>query len=103
VAASDELAFLKIRFKKPDAGTSELLSLPVTDALKREFAAAPDDVRFSVAVAAFGQKLRDADALANFGFEQIGEIANAAKGKDEFGYRGEFVGLVRLAGAMAGR
>jgi len=102
-AANGELGFLKMRFKKADADTSELLSLPVTEHLRTEFDSAPTDVRFSVAVAAFGQKLRDADALAGFGFGRIGEIANAAKGTDEFGYRGEFVGLVRLAAALAGK
>ena len=53
-----------------------------------------------MAVAAFGQKLRDEDATATFGYDRIQEIANAARGADPFGYRAEFLSLVRLAAAM---
>ena len=66
------------------------------------FAAADADRRFSVAVAAFGQKLRNTDQLASFGYDQILEIATAARGADPFGYRSEFLSLVRLASALSG-
>lgn len=59
-------------------------------------------MRFSVAVAAFGQKLRGADALAGFGWEAISDMAAKAKGADTFGYRAEFLRLVRLAKGLAG-
>ena len=58
------------------------------------------DQRFSVAVAAFGQKLRNADQTAKFGYDKIMEIATAARGADPFGYRSEFLSLVRLASAL---
>ena len=58
------------------------------------------DQRFSIAVAAFGQKLRDADQTAKFGYDKIIEIATAARGSDPFGYRAEFLSLVRLASAL---
>ena len=66
------------------------------------FDQASTDQRFSVAVAAFGQKLRDEDATAKFGFDKIMEIATAARGADPFGYRSEFLSLVRLASALGG-
>ena len=65
------------------------------------FDQASTDQRFSVAVAAFGQKLRDEDATAKFGYDKIMEIATAARGADPFGYRSEFLSLVRLASALA--
>ena len=66
------------------------------------FDGAGADQRFSVAVAAFGQKLRDEDQTANLGYDRIAEIANAARGADPFGYRAEFLSLVRLASSLDG-
>ena len=56
-----------------------------------------------LAVAAFGQKLRDGDQVAGFGYDKIIEIATAARGSDPFGYRSEFLSLVRLASALDSR
>ncbi len=101
VAASDELAFLKIRYKLPQEDQSTLITLPVTgEAHGTMFDKASDDVRFATAVAAFGQQLRGGKFLGGFGYDDIIELANGAKGKDEFGYRAEFVNLVRLAKSM---
>jgi len=101
-ANADEYAFVKIRYKLPDEETSKLITTPVTAANEvPSFDAAGTDQRFSVAVAAFGQKLRDEDATARFGFDRIAEIAAAARGADPFGYRSEFLSLVRLASALS--
>ncbi|NRQ15027.1 vWA domain-containing protein [Ensifer sesbaniae] len=95
---SGELAFLKIRYKKPDGDRSELITTPVTEAnAVPSLAEAPTDVRFSVAVAAFGQKLSGVTALADYSYDSIIDLAAASKGADPFGYRGEFVNVVRLA------
>jgi Ca-activated chloride channel family protein len=102
VANADEYAFVKIRYKLPSEDTSRLITTPVTSADEvPSFDAAGTDQRFSVAVAAFGQKLRDEDATARFGFDRIEEIATAARGADPFGYRSEFLSLVRLASALS--
>lgn len=102
-AVSDELAFVKLRYKEPDGDASKLIETPVTEAnAVPSFEAAGEDVRFSVAVAAFGQKLRGADAVADYGYDRIMEIATAARGADPFGYRAEFLSLVRLASALDG-
>jgi Ca-activated chloride channel family protein len=103
VANADEYAFVKIRYKLPDGDVSKLITTPVTSANEvGSFDDASDDQRFSVAVAAFGQKLRDADQTANFGYDKVMEIATAARGADPFGYRSEFLSLVRLAAALGG-
>jgi Ca-activated chloride channel family protein len=103
VANADEYAFVKIRYKLPDENVSKLITTPVTGANEvLSFDQAGADQRFSVAVAAFGQKLRDEDQTANFGYDRILEIANAARGTDPFGYRAEFLSLVRLASSLGG-
>ncbi|MEQ1950573.1 VWA domain-containing protein [Mesorhizobium sp. CN2-181] len=101
VANAGEYAFVKIRYKAPDGDVSKLITTPVTDAnVVSSFDAASTDQRFSVAVAAFGQKLRNADQVAGFGYDKITEVATAARGADPFGYRAEFLSLVRLAAAL---
>ncbi|MBZ9846510.1 VWA domain-containing protein [Mesorhizobium sp. CA14] len=103
VANGDEYAFVKIRYKLPNENVSKLITTPVTAANEvKSFDAAGADQRFSIAVAAFGQKLRDEDQTANFGYDRIAEIANAARGADPFGYRAEFLSLVRLASSLDG-
>ncbi|KRB33320.1 hypothetical protein ASD99_19060 [Mesorhizobium sp. Root695] len=103
VANADEYAFVKIRYKLPNEDVSKLITTPVTSANEiSSFDQASTDQRFSVAVAAFGQKLRDEDATAKFGYDKILEIATAARGADPFGYRSEFLSLVRLASALGG-
>jgi len=102
-ADGGELAFLKMRWKKPDGDTSELVTMPVTDAdAVTDVDAASADVRFSVAVAAFGQKLKGVPALQDYAYGSILGLAEAARGGDPFGYRAEFLKLVRLAGGLAG-
>ena len=104
VSNADEYAFVKIRYKAPGEATSRLIETPVTDAnAVASFAEASEDLRFSVAVAAFGQKLRGTDAVADYGYDRIMEIAAAARGADPFGYRAEFLSLVRLASALEGK
>ena len=102
VANADEYAFVKIRYKLPDEDVSQAdhHAGDQRPTRCRRFDAASTDQRFSVAVAAFGQKLRDADQTAKFGYDKIMEIATAARGADPFGYRSEFLSLVRLASAL---
>ena len=103
MANAGEYAFVKIRYKLPTEDVSKLITTPVTKANEvSSFDAADADRRFSVAVAAFGQKLRGTDATADFGFDKIMEIATASRGTDPYGYRSEFLSLVRLASALDG-
>ena len=96
--AGSELAFLKMRWKAPTGSKSELVSLAITTPSKlAAFADASVDMRFTAAVAAFGQKLRHNDALEKTSWQTILDWANNAKGQDPRGYRQEFIGLVRTA------
>ena len=98
----DELAYLKVRYKLPESGTSQLITRPVTAAdASASLEGASDDVRFASAVAAFGQLLRGGRYTGGFGYDDVISLAIGAKGTDGYGYRSEFVGLVRLADSAA--
>ena len=93
-----EFGFLKLRYKLPKEDASKLVTLVINDTLvARSIDAAPAEARFSVAVAAFGQLLKGSAHLKSFGYDDVIELAQSAKGDDRFGYRAEFVNLVRLA------
>ena len=100
---ADELATLKIRYKRPDADTSIPITRVVT--IADAFAsvdAAPRETRFAAAVAGFGQLLRGGRHTgAHYGYDDIIALAHGARGDDPFGYRTEFVKLVRLAKSAA--
>jgi Ca-activated chloride channel homolog len=101
--STGEYAFVKIRYKLPNEATSRLVTQPVTPAneLANNGGEVSDDVNFAIAVAAFGQKLRDEDQVANYSMAEIEKLASASRGEDPFGYRGEFLKLVRLAAGLA--
>ena len=99
--ASDEYAFLKLRYKLPDETKSHLMTTPVGPQFdKASLAGLSTDARFSIAVAAFGQKLRDTDAVANYSWDEIRELAAGARGADPYGYRSEFLRLIGLAASL---
>ena len=98
----DEFATVAIRYKLPDAETSQEIARHVTEAdAVASAAGAPEDVRFAAAVAAFGQLLRGGRYTEDHGYDDVIAAAQAAKGEDPFGYRAEFLNLVRLAKTAA--
>jgi Ca-activated chloride channel family protein len=100
-AHGDEYAFVRLRYKAPDAENSELLSHPVTQAMRAaSIADSSDDFRFSAAVAAFGQQLRGGTHLHGFGYADILALARSSRGADDHGYRADLVRLVGLAQSL---
>ena len=101
--ATNEYAFLKIRYKAPGADTSKLITRPITAADNvSSLANAPESTRMATAVAGYGSLLRGDPYIAKtFNWDSVIDLANGAKGKDEFGYRAEFVQLARLAKTAA--
>ena len=93
-----ELAFVKLRYKHPEAESSTLIERAVT---RRMLRAMDDDFAFASAVAAFGQRLRGGEYLAGFDFADIGQLAEGATGRDGHGYRDEFLGLVERAAMLS--
>jgi Ca-activated chloride channel homolog len=97
-AASRELLTVKLRWKRPDGDTSTLHEVPLTDR-GGAFATAPADLRFAAAVAAFGMILRESDQKGEATLALVAKIAAESLGRDEGGYRAEFLDLVRRAEA----
>jgi len=92
-----EYGFLKIRYKLPDSDTSQLIEQPIQIVSREVSENVLRDVRFSTAVAGFGQLLRGGTFTGTLKYEDIIRQAQDAKGDDPFGYRTEFVQLVRKA------
>jgi Ca-activated chloride channel family protein len=99
-----EYAFLRLRYKLPESETSQLIEMPI-DASNQVGATgggqAASEARFAASVAAFGQLLRGGRYTGDYSLDDVIALANANKGEDEFGYRAEFINLVRLAKSAA--
>ena len=94
---SDELGFLRLRWKAPGEEESQLVEFPI------ELTDSPDpEAQFAAAIAGFGQLLRGSDFLGDWSYGDAIALANANRGEDEFGYRFEAVQLMRLAESLSG-
>jgi len=98
--ANGELAFVRLRYKKPDADSSQLLEYPITQGSVATLERLSPDFRFAASVAAFGQLLRGGKYVSNFGYADVERLARGALDEDPEGYRREFLSLVKLAGSL---
>ncbi len=101
LTGSEELAFLRIRYKPPGEDESRLIEQPILASASTGFDEAPADARFAAAVAGFGQLLRGDAHVGDLTFAEILDIARDARGEDAFGYRSEFLRLTQLAESAA--
>ncbi len=97
-AGSDELMFVKLRYKEPSADTSQLIETVVhkpasTDVVSADFA-------FSAAVAEFGMLVRGSEHRGAASLDQVLELAHAGRGRDAQGYRADFIQLVGEYGRL---
>ncbi|WP_369751004.1 von Willebrand factor type A domain-containing protein [Pontibacter sp. BAB1700] len=99
---TDEMLTMKLRYKEPDGETSRLMTTTVSSQAIPA-AQTSDNFRFSAAVAACGMLLRDSEFKGNASFPMVLELAKNARGKDEEGYRIEFVNLVKSMGLLSER
>ncbi|WP_304036979.1 vWA domain-containing protein [Mesonia mobilis] len=90
---AEDLLTVKFRYKKPDGDKSKLITKVVKDE-DIQLKNASTDLKFSAALAMFGMQLRESEYAKNISKENIIELAKAGKGKDEQGYRAEFIRLV---------
>jgi Ca-activated chloride channel homolog len=91
---SDELLTLNLRYKLPDKDESELISSVVNNDVT-DFDETSDNFKFSSAVAEFALLLRDSKFKGNSNYDFVEESAEQSIGTDEFGYRDEFISLVK--------
>jgi Ca-activated chloride channel family protein len=95
-----EYGYLKLRYKLPDGDVSTLIEQPIGwEQSVGTLDEASDDARFAAAVAAFGQKLKGS-SYVEMRWDAIRELASAARGSDENGYRAGFMQMIDLAAAL---
>ena len=98
----DELAFVKLRYKRPGEQHSVELERVIRAADgKATLAEGSDDLRFAASVAGFGQLLRGGTLTADWGYDDVVALARNARGEDRHGYRGEFIHLIELAQSLS--
>lgn len=95
-ATSDELGFLKLRYKAPGESVSQLIETPIVGR-----SIPGTEANFAAAIAGFGQLLRNPQYLGAWGYDDAIALANANRGEDAFGYRTEAVQLMRLAQSLS--
>jgi Ca-activated chloride channel family protein len=102
-STASEYAFLRIRYKLPGQDQSRLIERPITQAdVVSDIARAPESTRWAAAVAGYGQLLRGDPYLArDYGWDDVIRLAQSARGRDEFGWRAEFIQLARTAQTAA--
>ncbi len=100
---ANEIAFLRIRYKLPGETTSRLIERPITNAdAFATMAQAPEATRWASAVAGYGQLLRGDPYLdRGYRWQNVIDLAQGARGRDQYGWRAEFVQLARAAAAAA--
>jgi Ca-activated chloride channel family protein len=99
---SDELAFVKLRYKQPGASSSIEVSQVINrgDVIE-SLDQGSDDLRFAASVAGFGQILKGGTFIGDWNYEDALTLARNARGQDPHGYRSEFLHLIELAQSLS--
>jgi Ca-activated chloride channel family protein len=95
-----EVAFLKLRYKRPDEDKSRLIEQAV--ARPQSIGEGSTQLRFAAAVASFGEALRGGKYLDGFDLGQIAALAEQNSGQDPYGMKAELVELIGRAAALSG-
>ncbi len=99
VLGSDDLLQVKIRYKKPNENTSILLKETISG--KEETNTPSENFRFAAAVTEYAMLLRNSEYKGQANYEQLLALAKGAKGRDEQGYRGEFIKIAEVSQLLA--
>ncbi len=94
---SREWCTLKLRYKAPESGQSQLL----THFVEQEKPAPSPDFNWSAVVAGFGMLLRDSDYKGTSNYPELIRLAKSAKGVDEHGYRQELIRMMETMHALS--
>jgi len=97
---TDELLTLNLRYKLPDEDESKLISQTVKSKVK-DFEEASNNFRFSSSVAEFALLLKDSKFKGSSSYDMVEELSEESMGDDKYGYRDEFVFLVKLANRLS--
>lgn len=97
---TNELMTVKLRYK-PLKKEESVLITQVIEKNTQDWENASDNFRFSASVASFGMLLRDSPYKGKSTYEQVILMAKGAKGKDDNGYRSDFIQMVESARLLA--
>lgn len=97
-ARTDEIADLRLRYKRPGQDASRLIDAPILRTSLRPQAS--DTLRFAAAVAAYADALRGGTHLGNWSWDDIAAAARGARDGGVSQQRAEFVQLVERARAL---
>lgn len=89
---SKNLMTVKVRYKKPNEDTSNLIVEKV-EAGKTE---STNNLMFASAVAEFGMLLRESEFKGNATFADVLKRAKTSAGIDEYGYKADFIKMVEM-------
>ena len=98
-ARSGELMTVSLRYKRPDAATSQLMTHVVRNAASES----ASNLGFAAAVAQFGMLLRNSEFKGESTWESTRDLARRYRGEDVDGYRAEFMRLIDQAAQLDGR
>jgi len=90
---SNELMFVKLRYKKPDEDNSKLFEVPVNANAQH----ASSNIRFASAVAAFGMLLRNSEFKGTSNYKLVKSLAQGSIDDKSDMYKKEFLELVKKA------
>jgi Ca-activated chloride channel family protein len=96
---SEELGFLRLRYKAPGETVSALIEAPILPGSGE----ADTEARFAAAIAGFGQLLTGGTYLGDWGWPEAIALALEGRGADDFGYRAEAISLMLLAESLSAR
>ncbi|MCC3156247.1 von Willebrand factor type A domain-containing protein [Hymenobacter sp. 15J16-1T3B] len=99
-AAATELLTVKMRYKQPQGRTSSLLSQALPAAAPAALAGASTNLRWAAAVAQMSLLLRQSERRGEATWQNTVELARAARGKDDEGYRAECIRLMETAASL---
>ena len=88
----------------PTEDSSRLITRPITraDSVKPQGQdIVAQEAGFATAVAGFAQILKGGRYTADYSYDDVIELAQKTKGQDPYGYRTEFIQLVRKAKSAA--
>lgn len=91
---SDEVAYVKLRYKAPDSDNSELRTTIVSLSELTAFQDASSEYHFATAAAGFAQLLRHSKFVDEAKIQDFIRLARNSKGEDMQGYRAEFIQLM---------
>jgi Ca-activated chloride channel family protein len=103
VGGADEIAFVKLRYKRPEDGmqaASRLIQRTVRrDELRKDAASASPQFRLAAAVAAYGQLLRGGKYTGDYRYADVIALARSAPGLDPAS--ADFLKLASLADGLS--